>query len=122
MNHKAFPVSVSLTDNNTEITKGVVQYDDANLFQIKVMSGSEAFDYTGYTSIVMTILKPDGTSIITDQLSEGDTVQLIDRESGMIQLLIGGQGTLLVGMHFVSISLVCVSLVPVLIFLNQSSN
>lgn len=103
MNNKAFNVSLSLTDNNIKIVKGLVQYDDANLFNIQVLSNGEAFDFTGYTDIVLSIRKPDGTSVITELIEEGDTVQIIDAENGKISMQLGGQATLLPGMHFATI-------------------
>ena len=103
MNNKAFNVSLSLTDNNIKIVRGLVQYDDANLFNIQVLSNGEAFDFTGYTDIVLAIRKPDGTSVITELTEEGDTVQIIDAETGMISMQLGGQATVLPGMHFATI-------------------
>lgn len=104
MNNKAFNVSLSLTDNNIRIVKGVVQYDNANLFNIKVMSDGEAFDFTGYTDIVMAIQKPDGTVLVDELVEEGDTVQIIDAETGRVSFQLGGQATLLPGMHFLSLT------------------
>lgn len=104
MNNKAFNVSLSLTENYIRILKGLVQYDTGNLFRIKVMSGSEAFDFSGYTSIVMAIMKPDGTSIVEDLTTESETLQSINAEAGEIAIQIGGQATVVVGMHFMSLS------------------
>ena len=104
MNNKAFNVALSLTDNNTKIVKGVVQYDSGNLFRVKVMSGGEPFDFTGYTDIVLTIVKPDGTSIVTEQTEDSDYIQLFSPETGEVHFQLGGQATLLVGMHFAALS------------------
>lgn len=104
MNNKAFNVSLSLTENNYPVVKGLVQYDTGNLLRIKVMSGDEPFDFTNYSNIILTILKPDRTTIIEDITTESDSVQVINPETGDVFIQLDGQSTLLVGMHYLALS------------------
>lgn len=103
MNDKAFNITVSVRDNNATITRGVVQFDNGNLFNLKIFDGTEPFDFTGYTNFVLTILKPDGTRLVDSDTSE--SLQSVSPATGGIQFNIGGQATVLTGMHFCSLEI-----------------
>jgi hypothetical protein len=97
MNKKYFNVPVSLKDNNARIVEGVIQYDTADLFNIKLYDGTEAFDFTGYTMVVLTVIKPDGNEYID---KDGETLDIVSPEDGRMALTLPETLTAQVGMHF----------------------
>jgi hypothetical protein len=111
MNYKEFNVSLPVNINNVVIVDGVVQYDTANILNVRLMQGVEAFDFTGYTEVYIEILKPDGTHIqscVTDDESVNSDnnpyqIQIVDPAEGRISFTLSGQATLLTGTHFVQI-------------------
>ena len=102
MNKKYFNVPVSLKDNNSRIIDGVMQYDTANLFNIKIYDGAESFDFSGYTLIVLSVLKPDGTEYVD---SDGENLDVIDASEGRISMTLPAGLVALSGMHFCTISI-----------------
>lgn len=102
MNKKRFNVPVSLKDNNSRIIEGVIQYDTADLFNVKLYDGSEHFNFTGYTMIVLSVLKPDGTEYVS---TEGEYLDVLDADEGRIAFTLPASLTALTGMHFVSITI-----------------
>lgn len=110
MNVKRFNVSVPIKDNNTKIVGGLVQYDTANVINVKLIDGTEPFDYTGYTDIMVQILKPDGHSVvagITDGPNDNNpyTIQAVAPAEGRLMFSLQGQATILTGTYFCTISL-----------------
>ena len=109
MNYKYFSVPVSVKDNNTRIIEGVIQNDSADIFNIKVYDSGESFDFTGYTDIVLNVMKPDGT-FYTDEtgveLTTGvPALSVIDAEAGRLEFKLPASLSAQKGMHFCSISI-----------------
>ena len=102
MNKKYFNVPVSLKDNNARIVEGVIQYDTADLFNIKLYDGTEPFDFSGYSTLVFTALKPDGTEYID---TEGEYLDVVDAADGRIAFTLPPALTVLGGMHFCNITI-----------------
>lgn len=117
MNYKNFPVGVHTTENSIKVLEGIVQHDNANLFQVQLYDGTEAFDFTGYNIINVAIIRPDETCITDlwvetedgyrpaeegDENTESHTflaMQYIDPKNGRITLRVGGEATAMVGLH-----------------------
>lgn len=112
MNYKEFNILLPVSDNNVKIIDGIVQYDTANIVNVRLMEGVEAFDFTGYTEVFIDILKPDGTFISTCVADAEDiaddnnpySVQVLDPKDGRITFTLQGQATLLTGTHFAEIT------------------
>ncbi len=113
MNYKEFNYAVPIKDNNVVIIDGIVQYDTANILNIRLMDGTEPFDFTGYTEVFLEIVKPDGTHIqacITDDETINNdnnpyTIQVADAKEGRISFTLHGQATILTGTHFAQITI-----------------
>lgn len=111
MNYKQFNVALPIRDNNVQIVDGVVQYDTANIFNVRLMDGVEPFDFTGYTEVYIEILKPDGThvqSCITDDpevnnVNNPYAIQVVDAKEGRLSFTLQGQATILPNSHFMQI-------------------
>lgn len=102
MNKKEFNVSVSTRDNSAKVVNGVIQYDTGNLFNISILEGTKPFDFTGYSSVVIEILKPDGTVFVD---GDGGSLDVLDTESGLVSFNLQPQCVLLTGMHFITLSI-----------------
>lgn len=102
MNKKKFNVSVSTRDNSAKVVNGVIQYDTGNLFNISILEGAKSFDFTGYSNVVIEILKPDGTVFVD---GDGGSLDVLDAEEGLVAFTLQPQCVLLTGMHFVTISI-----------------
>ena len=76
--------------------RGIVQHDTLNVVNIRLSDGSKAFDYYGYTNIVLKVLKADGTSYID---SEGENVVATSPEDGIVTVILGGQATAAAGLN-----------------------
>ncbi|MDO4486036.1 MAG: BppU family phage baseplate upper protein [Bacillota bacterium] len=108
MNYKEFNISLPVDVNNVVLIDGIVQYDTANIVNVRLMSGIEPFDFTGYTEVFIDILKPDGNKIqscVTDDpsiINDNDpyTIQVVDPAEGRISFTLQGQATVLEGTHF----------------------
>lgn len=110
MNVKRFNVSVPIKENNTKIVGGLVQYDTANVINVKLIDGTKPFDFTGYTDIMIQILKPDGHSVvagITDGPNDNNpyAIQVVAPAEGRLMFSLQGQATILTGTYFCTISL-----------------
>lgn len=111
MNYKQFNVALPIRDNNVQIVDGIVQYDTANIFNVRLMDGVEPFDFTGYTEVYIEILKPDGThvqSCITDDpevnsVNNPYSIQVVDAKEGRLSFTLHGQATILPNSHFMHI-------------------
>ena len=109
MNYKAFPIGIHVNENSVKMLTGIVQNDNANLFQIQLYDGTAAFDFSGYTVLNATILRPDGTQIsdvwpVNEGSEETEShtflaIQRIDPENGKLTLKVGGYATAQVGLH-----------------------
>lgn len=112
MNYKQFYCQIPIKDNNVKIIDGLVQYDTANIVHARLMDGTEPFDFTGYTGIVLDILKPDGTNIqamVTDDPTVAEDnnpycIQVVEPKEGRISFTLKGQATVLTGTHFAQLS------------------
>lgn len=102
MNKKYFNVPVYLRDNNARIIDGVVQGDTADLFNIKLFDGTEAFDFTGYSLIVLSVVRPDGTEYID---KDGEHLDILDAKEGRMALTLPASLTSQVGMHFCTVTI-----------------
>lgn len=113
MNYKEFNVALPIHDNNVVIIDGIVQYDTANIVNVRLMDGTEPFDFTGYTNVFVEIMKPDGTHVQAcacgDPLIDNDNnpyrIQIIDPVEGRISFTLKGQATILTGTHFAQITI-----------------
>lgn len=113
MNYKEFNYAVPIKDNNVVIIDGIVQYDTANILNIRLMDGTEPFDFTGYTEVFLEIAKPDGTHIqacVTDDEAINNdnnpyTIQVADAKEGRISFTLHGQATILTGTHFAQLTI-----------------
>lgn len=101
MNKKYFNVPVYLKDNNARIVEGVIQHDTADLFNIKLYDGTEAFDFSGYSMVILTVIRPDATEYID---STGEYLDIIDAAEGRMALTLPPALTSQPGMHFCSVS------------------
>ncbi|MFQ9811219.1 MAG: hypothetical protein ACLRYB_18225 [Segatella copri] len=63
MNYKEFNVSLPVNTNNVVVVDGIVQYDTANIVNVRLMNGVEPFDFAEIHEVFIEILKPDGTHI-----------------------------------------------------------
>lgn len=102
MNKKEFNLSVSTRDNSAKVVRGVIQYDTGNLFNVNILEGTKPFDFTGYTNVVIEILKPDGTVYVD---GDGGSLDVLDAEYGTVSFTLQPQCVLITGMHFVAISI-----------------
>lgn len=108
MNYKEFNVALPIHDNNVVIIDGIVQYDTANIVNVRLMDGTEPFDFTGYTNVFVEIMKPDGTHVQAcatgnpniDNDNNPYTIQILDPSEGRIAFTLKGQATILTGTHF----------------------
>lgn len=113
MNYKDFNIALPIRENNVQIVDGLVQYDTANIINVRLMDGVEPFDFTGYTEVYLDIIKPDGTCIsacVTDDPDiMGDNnpymIQVVDPAEGRIAFTLQGQATILTGSHFAGITI-----------------
>lgn len=123
MNYKSFPIGVHTNENSIKVLEGIVQHDNANLFQIQLYDGTDAFDFTGYSVINVAIVRPDETTVtdvwtmiineagdieyvLADEDTTGDVeshtflaIQYLDPANGRITLQVGGEATAQVGLH-----------------------
>lgn len=113
MNYKEFNMLLPIKDNNVKIQDGLIQYDTANIVHVRLMDGTEPFDFTGYTEIILDILKPDGNRVqvlVTDDPDVNDDnnpywLQIIDPKEGRVSFVLQGQATILTGTHFAQLSI-----------------
>lgn len=113
MNYKEFNIALPIRDNNVQLFEGVVQYDTANIVNVRLMDGIEPFDFTGYTEVFIEILKPDGTHVnacVTDDPEIKDDnnpycIQVLDPAEGRISFTLKDQATVLTGSHFGNITI-----------------
>ena len=101
MNKKNISIIVQLKQNNNYIASGIEQNDAGVLFDLKIMDGLKAFNYSGYSVVTLKIQKPDGT--FTYDSSTGDTVDTTDPVNGRLKLNIPTSCTAQNGMHFCQI-------------------
>lgn len=112
MNYKSFPIGIHINENSVKMLDGIVRNDNGNLFQVQLYSGTQAYDFTGYSLINATIVRPDETTIsdvwTASETDEGVTtegshtflaIQQLDPANGRITLKVGGMATAQVGLH-----------------------
>ncbi|MGF6376852.1 hypothetical protein M2140_001930 [Clostridiales Family XIII bacterium PM5-7] len=102
MNKKEFNIAVSVKDNNAKVINGVIQYDTGNLFNINILDGTAPFDFTGYSNVIIEVLKPDGTVYVD---GNGGYLDVIDAADGLVAFTLQPQCALVKGMHFVALSI-----------------
>lgn len=111
MNYKAFNIGLPIKDNNVKIQDGLVQFDTANIINVRLIDGAEPFDFTGYTDILLDILKPDGHRIVAGITSDGENtnnpyqIHVLDPAQGLIRFVLSGQATIITGTYFCTLSL-----------------
>lgn len=101
MNKKNIPIIVQLKQNNNYIVRGISQNDAGVLFDIKIMDGLEAFDFSGFSMVTLKIARPDGTFRIDS--STGSNVDTVDPVNGRVKINIPTSCTAQNGMHFCTI-------------------
>ncbi len=102
MNKKEFNVAISATDNNAKNITGVIQYDTGNIININMLEGDKVLDFRGYSSVVVSVLLPDGT-VYTDM--QGDYLDVINAQAGMVCFTLSPNCVAQVGMHYITVSI-----------------
>ena len=93
---KVFYTTASVKEGaNRTILRGIVQHDTLNEVNIRLSDGSKAFNYDGYTSIILKVLKADGTAYVD---SEGENVIATAPEAGIVTVILKGQATAAAGL------------------------
>lgn len=115
MNYKTYPVGVHINENSVKVLSGIVQNDNGNLFQVQLYDGTKAYDFTGYTIINATIIRPDETALsdmwpvnVGSDEMESHTflaIQDIDAKNGRISFTVGGDATVQAGLHRMAIEI-----------------
>ena len=108
MNYKEFNIAPPIRDNNVVLIEGLVRGDTANIVNVRLMDGTEPFDFTGYTEVFGEILKPDGTHVQAcatgdpeiDNNTNPYTIQIVNPSEGRISFTLKGQATILTGTYF----------------------
>lgn len=98
MNKKVIPFEVQLKQNNNHIEQGINQNDAGVIFDIKIMDGLKAFDFSGYSIVTLKITKPDKTMTIDS--TGGSYVDVVDAENGRLKINIPTSCTAQNGMHY----------------------
>lgn len=98
MNKKVIPFEVQLKQNNNYIVQGINQNDAGVIFDIKIMDGLEAFNFSGYSIVTLKITKPDKT--ITVDSTDGARIDIVDAENGHLKINIPTSCTAQNGMHY----------------------
>ncbi len=98
MNKKVIPFEVQLKQNNNHIEQGINQNDAGVIFDIKIMDGLKAFDFSGYSIVTLKITKPDKTMTIDS--TGGSFVDIVDAENGRLKINIPTSCTAQNGMHY----------------------
>ena len=89
MNYKSFPIGIHINENSVKMLDGIVQNDDGNLFQVQLYSGTKAYDFSGYSLINATIVRPDET-VIADiwPLSESGETTTAEEEEAVQDVIV----------------------------------
>lgn len=89
MNYKSFPIGIHINENSVKMLDGIVQNDDGNLFQVQLYSGTKAYDFSGYSLINATIVRPDET-VIADiwPLSESIEATTAEEEEAVQDVIV----------------------------------
>lgn len=93
---------VDLLKNNTGVYEGITQYDDADIFQIKLMQATEHFALDAYSNIIIEILKPDSQPFVD---SIGENLVVTDESLGYLEYTLPSQATEQAGLYFATISI-----------------
>ena len=78
--------------------RGIVQFDTLNEVNIRLSDGSKAFNYDGYTNIVLKVLKADGTAYVNSMTDEGSKIVATSPVDGIVTVTLAGQATTAVGL------------------------
>jgi hypothetical protein len=106
MKYKQFNISIPVKSSAVVLIDGLGQYDTANVVTVRLMEGTEPLDFTGYTDVILEILKPDGKMVhacsteIESEVANPYLIQALDPERGIIQFTLKGQATVCPGTHF----------------------
>lgn len=103
---KEFNIDIPIQDKHTLSVDGVVQYDSDDIVHVTLMSNGLPYDFTGYTQVHLSIIKPDGTIIASTINSDTTTntenpfsLNVVDATIGRIDFSLKGQATIVVGTY-----------------------
>ena len=100
MDYKEYNVDLQIKENHIDIVRGIVQFDGANIFNLRLMDGIKPLNFSSYTHVEAFIKKPDETTI-SDLI--GIRLQETDPEKGKLSFLLNGQCTIIPGMYYLTI-------------------
>lgn len=112
MNYKEFYCTLPISENNVHIIDGIVRGDTANIVHVTLMDGSEPFDFSGCSDVLLRILKPDGTKVVAVAASDSRynidnpyAIHVSEPKAGRVSFTLKGQATMLTGTHFAQLTL-----------------
>lgn len=79
------------------VLRGIVQYDTLNEVNIRLSDGSKAFNYDGYTNIVLKVLKADGTAYVNSKTDKETKIVATSPVDGIVTVILAGQATTAAG-------------------------
>ena len=79
------------------VLRGIVQYDTLNEVNIRLSDGSKAFNYDGYTNIVLKVLKADGTAYVNSKTDKDTKIVATSPVDGIVTVTLAGQATTAAG-------------------------
>ena len=86
--YKEYSVQLDISSPQIKRIGSVIRNDtEGNLFNIKLIDDGKAFDFTGYTVITFTVVKPDGKYVI---MSEGELLKVKDAAGGELSVVLCG--------------------------------
>lgn len=100
MDKKQFNVGLSVKEQSSKVIRGIFQNETGILFNIQLLDGYEAYNYSGFSQVVVEVLLPDGETMYADGLKTSDS---INPEDGMICFNLPLAFTAMVGMHYMVI-------------------
>ena len=96
---KTFNTTVSVKEGaSRSVLRGIIQYDTLNEVNIRLSDGSKAFNYDGYTNIVLKVLKADGTAYVNSMTDENTKIVATSPVDGIITVILAGQATTAAGL------------------------
>ena len=96
---KVFNISVSVKEGAAKsVLRGIVQFDTLNEVNIRLSDGTKAFNYDGYTNIVLKVLKADGTAYVNSMSDQDTKIVATSPIDGIVTIVLAGQATTAVGL------------------------
>ena len=90
--YKEYSVQLDISSPQIKRIGSVIRNDtEGNLFNIKLIDDGKAFDFTGYTVITFTVVKPDGAFYLFVQSLEPDSDAFAERAKQFELLLVSAK-------------------------------